>query len=74
MKRHAFYRWLRRMAMFSGIPALTMMFACAKEYGPPSDVNWSEVLEKVPVSEAHVQDEDGESLTTTEVYDAARLP
>ena len=74
MKRHAFYRWLRRMAMFSGIPALTMLFACAKEYGSSSNVNWSVVLEKGLVSEAHVQDEGDESLTTTEVYDAARLP
>ena len=70
------YKWLRHAAMFSGIPALTMLFACAKEYGPPSDVIWSEVLEKEyqPVPEVHIQGEDASSLTTTDVYHASSLP
>ena len=37
MKKHSFYRWLRRVAMFSGIPALTMIFACCCKYGMPED-------------------------------------
>jgi hypothetical protein len=46
MKKHSLYRWLRRMAMFSGITILAMMFACSKKYGPPDDMNWSQVLDK----------------------------
>ena len=46
MKKHSLYKWLRRMAMFSGITILAMMFACAKKYGPPDDMNWSQVLDK----------------------------
>ena len=46
MKKHSLYRWLRRMAMFSGIAILAMMFACSKKYGPPDDMNWSQVLNK----------------------------
>lgn len=34
------------MAMFSGITILAMMFACAKKYGPPDDMNWGQVLDK----------------------------
>ena len=46
MKKHSIYRWLRRMAMFSGITILAMMFACSKKYGPPDDMNWGLVLDK----------------------------
>lgn len=46
MKKHSIYKWLRRMAMFSGITIFAMMFACAKKYGPPDDMNWSQVLDK----------------------------
>ena len=46
MKKYSFYKWLRRMAMFSGITILAMMFACSKKYGPPDDMNWSQVLDK----------------------------
>lgn len=46
MKKHSLYKWLRRMAMFSGITILAMMFACSKKYGPPDDMNWSQVLNK----------------------------
>lgn len=38
MKRHPFYKWFRRVAMLSGIPAVTMMFACCCKYGMPKDV------------------------------------
>ena len=61
MKRHAFYRWFRRVAMLSGIPALTMMFACAKMYGPPNKVNWEEVLDEEtnsPIPEVVIQEEE----------------
>ena len=46
MKKHSLYKWFRRMAIFSGITILAMMFACAKKYGPPDDMNWSQVLDK----------------------------
>ena len=46
MKKHALYKWLRRMAMFSGITILAMLFACSKKYGPPDDMNWAQVLDK----------------------------
>ena len=46
MKKYSLYKWLRRMAMFSGITILAMMFACSKKYGPPDDMNWSQVLDK----------------------------
>ena len=71
MKKHILYRWLRRMAIFSGIPALTMMFACDEHeclYGPPSDVIWGVILEKEyhPIPGVLVQDENGDSLTSTD--------
>ena len=34
------------MAMLSGITIVAMMFACCKKYGPPDDMNWSQVLDK----------------------------
>ena len=46
MKKYSLYKWLRRMAMFSGITILAMMFACAKKYGPPDDMNWRQVLDQ----------------------------
>ena len=46
MKKHTLYKCFRRVAMFSGITILAMMFACAKKYGPPDDMNWSQVLDK----------------------------
>jgi hypothetical protein len=46
MKKHTFYRWFRRVAMFSGITILAMMFASCKKYGAPDDMNWSQVLDK----------------------------
>ena len=72
MKKHAFYKRFRRVAMLSGIPALTMMFACAKMYGPPNDVNWGEVLGEEtnpPIPEVVIQDEDSNLMN-----DAPGLP
>jgi len=46
MKKHTFYRWFRRVAMFSGITIVAMMFACTKKYGAPDDMNWSQVLDQ----------------------------
>ena len=46
MKRLSIYKWLRRVAMFSGITILAMMFASCKKYGPPNDMNWGQVLDK----------------------------
>ena len=72
MKKHSFYKWLRRVAIFSGIPALTMMFACMKKYGAPNDVVWSEVLNeetKSSVPEVVIQERDGNLMN-----DATSLP
>ena len=77
MKNHSFYRWIRRVAMFSGIPALTMMCDCAKLYGPPADVLYGpptdyqvfgKVLDKEskqPISDVLVQGENGDSVAST---------
>ena len=46
MKKHSLYKWFRRVAMFSGITILAMMFACSKKYGPPNDMNWNQALDK----------------------------
>ena len=46
MKKHSLYKWFRRVAMFSGVTILAMMFACSKKYGPPNDMNWSQILDK----------------------------
>ena len=40
------YRWLRRVAMLSGLAVVAMMFACSKKYGPPDDRDWGRVLDK----------------------------
>ena len=74
MKKHTFYRWFRRVAMLSGIPALTMLFACGEHeclYGPPSDVIWGSVLEKGterPIPEVVIKDENSLPLDTTDEY------
>lgn len=79
MKTHRLFKWLSRMAMLSGIPALTMVFGCEHEklygppvdvvYGPPSDYQvFGKVLDKEshqPVSDVLVQGENGDLLTTT---------
>ena len=71
------YRWIHRIAMFTGIPALTMMCDCAKLYGPPVEVLYGppadyqvfgKVLDKEsnqPVSDVLVQGENGDSVTST---------
>lgn len=46
MKGMKVYKWLRRVAMLSGIAAVAMMFACTKKYGSPDDMNWGQVLDK----------------------------
>ena len=46
MKKYSLYKWLRCVAMLSGISILAVMFACAKKYGPPDDMNWGQVLDK----------------------------
>ena len=46
MKGMKVYKWLRRVAMLSGIAAVAMMFASCKKYGAPDDMNWSQVLDK----------------------------
>ena len=71
------FKWIRRVAMLSGIPALTMMCDCAKLYGPPVETLYGppsdyqvfgKVLDKEnnqPVSDVLVQGENGDSLTST---------
>lgn len=76
MKRHSFYKWFRRVAMFSGIPALTMMFACMKKYGAPSDVIWGAVFDKEtdqPIPEVIIQDENSQPMDTTDEYGQFQL-
>ena len=71
MKKHTFYRWFRRVAMLSGIPALTMMFACMKKYGAPNDVIWGAVLDQEteqPIPEVIVKDVNSHPLDTTDGY------
>ena len=65
------------MAVFSGIPALTMLYDCAKLYGPPIEVLYGppsdyqvfgKVLDKEsnrPISDVLVQGEDGDSVAAT---------
>ena len=77
MKTHTLFRWFRRMAMFSGIPALSMMCDCAKLYGPPVDVLYGpptdyqifgKVLDKEnnqPVFDVLVRGENGDSVAST---------
>ena len=46
MKKHSLYKWFRRMAMFSGVTILAIMFASCKKYGAPDDMNWAQVLDQ----------------------------
>jgi len=72
MKKHSLYKWFRRVVMFSGIPALTIVFACCKKYGPPSDVVWSEALnEETNLSVPEVVIQEGDSNL---MNDAPSLP
>ena len=73
------YKWLSRLAILSGIPALTMLCDCSKLYGPPYDVEvlygppsdyqvFGKVLDKEsnqPVSDVLVQGENGDSVALT---------
>lgn len=71
------FRWIHRIAMFSGIPAFTMMCDCAKLYGPPTEVLYGppsdyqvfgKVLDKEsnqPVPDVLVQGENGDSVAST---------
>ena len=71
MKKHSLYKWFRRVAMLSGIPALTMMFACMEKYGAPNDVIWGAVLDQETdqlIPEVIIQDEDGHPMDTTGEY------
>ena len=77
MKTHTLLRWFSRMAMLSGIPALSVMCDCAKLYGPPVEVLYGppsdyrvfgKVLDKEsnqPVSDVLVQGENGDTLAAT---------
>ena len=76
MKKHTLYKWFRRVAMLSGIPALTMMFACMKKYGAPNDVIWGAVFDKEtdqPIPEVIVQDENSHPMDTTDEYGQFQL-
>ena len=76
------FRWIHRIAIFTGIPALTMMCDCAKLYGPPTEVLYGpptdyqvfgKVLDKEsnqPVPDVLVQGENGEfEVQSTECKD-----
>ena len=75
MKKHAFYRWFRRVVMFSGIPALTMIFACCCKYGMPEDV-FGVVVDKEThgaIPEVSIRLEDETTVITTDEYGEFRL-
>ena len=58
MKKHSIYRWFRRVAMLSGIPALTMIFTTCCKYGMPDDLIKGKVVDKEtnsPVSGALIE-------------------
>ena len=46
MKKHSLYRWFRRVAMLSGIPALTMFFTTCCKYGMPNDWIYGVVIDE----------------------------
>ena len=70
MKKHSFYKWFRRVAMLSGIPTVTMIFACCCKYGMPSeDVIWGQVLDKEtenPIADVEVKTENHGQTSTDE--------
>ena len=53
VKKHILYRWIRRVAIFSGITIVAMMFASCKKYGAPDDMNWGQVLDKETQEVSH---------------------
>ena len=76
-KKHTFYRWFRHVAMFSGIPALTMIFACCCKYGMPEDEDvFGVVVDKEThggVPEVSIRLEDETTVITTNEYGEFRL-
>ena len=76
MKKMKIYKWIRHMVMFSGIPALTMLFACSCKYGmPEEDVIWGQVLDREtnnPISEVEVKTEN-HGQTSTDEYGCFEL-
>ncbi|MBR7023704.1 MAG: hypothetical protein IKI09_09610 [Bacteroidales bacterium] len=76
MKKHSFYKRFRRVAMLSGIPALTMMFACCCKYGMPSeDMIWGQVLDKdteTPIADVEVRT-DNQGQTSTDEFGCFNL-
>jgi len=70
MKRHFFYKWFRRVAMLSGIPAVTMVFTCCCKYGMPEDV-FGVVVDKEThgaIPEVSIQLEGETTVITTDEY------
>lgn len=79
MKKHRLYKWISRMAMLSGIPALTMVFGCENEklYGPPVEVLYGPPSDYMIMGEVHdkendrplpavlIQDENGDTMAST---------
>ena len=75
MKKHSLYKWFRRVAMLSGIPALTMMFACCCKYGMPSDWIYGVVIDEETngvIPEVVVESE-GDTLAVTDESGEFRL-
>ena len=70
MKNHLIYKWLRRMAMLSGIPILAMMFATCKKYGVPDDMRiWGQVRDnetKNPIAGVKIETENHDQISTNE--------
>ena len=76
MNKHSLYKWFRRMAMLSGIPALALFFTTCCKYGAPKDRILGWVHEKgtgESIPEVLIQDENGDSITTTDQYGCFQL-
>ena len=75
MKNHSLYKWFRRVAMLSGIPTLTMMFACCCKYGMPNDWIYGVVVDEETygvIPEVFFESE-GNVLTVTDEFGEFRL-
>lgn len=70
MKKHSIYRWFRNLAMLSGIPAFTVIFACCCKYGMPEEaVIWGQVREnetKNPIAGVEIETENHGQTSTDE--------
>lgn len=75
MKKHSFYKRFRRVAMLSGIPALTVVFTTCCKYGMPNDWIYGVVIDEEAngvIPEVVIESE-GDFLTVTDEFGEFRL-